>query len=230
MVAGRGARRNAWLALAGGLLLGLVLFSFAASEVTRVVRLTGHGFATYEYSETRIDPVLGSAAGLSAAAGVAAWALLLHRAGWRWQGKPVTYVLIATFTIVAIVVTARVLLTRPTEPSQASERYSSPDAIADALAGEVRCMNFERLPIDGDPNWRASATCGVRSEFGIPDGFDNVSIHVWKDDEARRRWLSDPDNEEVDWVAGPTWLVTCEFIATCMDIHDTLGGALNVEY
>jgi hypothetical protein len=26
------------------------------------------------------------------------------------------------------------------------------------------------------------------------------------------------------------WLVTCEFIATCMDVRETLGGDLNVEY
>jgi hypothetical protein len=231
MGASPGLRLTAWLALAGGLVVGLIFYSLATQEVTRVVRLTGHGFATYEYSETRLDPLLASAAGVSAAAGLAAWAFLLHRAGWRWRGKRVTVVLIATTVALAIAVAATVLLTRSTTSPRPSEHYTSINTIAGALArGGVRCMNLEHLPVEGDRYWRASAGCGVRSEFGIPDGFDNVSIHVWKDDDARQRWLSDPANEEVDWVASPTWLLTCEFIATCIDIRRTIGGELNVEY
>jgi hypothetical protein len=195
------------------------------------VRLTGHGFATYEDTETRIDPVLASAAGLVAAAGGVSWAILLHRAGWRWRGKRITPIFLSVLAVVAVWAGLTFLLTRESAPFLASEHYTSIDEIVSKLEREgVRCLNVGEQPIGEDKYFRDSMSCGIRSEFGVPDGFDNVSIHIWKDETARSNWLDRPLSEEEDWVMSPTWLVICEFLPTCSDVREALGGRLNVEY
>ncbi len=221
----------AWLALVVGIIGGLLLWSLATHEMVVNVRLTGHGFATYEYTETRVDPLFASAAVSVAAAGLVSWAFLLHRAGWRWRGQRVTAFLVAAAAIIVIAAVVTFLIKRERVPFRASEHYTSIDRIVGALGqAGIDCLHLQRNTSQESPYWRASATCDIRSEFGVPDGFDDVSIHLWKTEDARRDWISDPANEELDWVASPTWLVTCEFLPTCSDVRQALGGQLNVEY
>lgn len=87
----------------------------------------------------------------------------------------------------------------------------------------IPCTELNILRSPGSPYLVRAASCPIKAELAINDGFDDAIIGMWVDDDAREEWrrVEEPDHSVV---VGPTWRVTCEFVSTCAEIQYNIGG------
>jgi hypothetical protein len=72
---------------------------------------------------------------------------------------------------------------------EAFEHYDSPREVAAAMAeGGIPCARLQARPVDRSGYFTALASCPVRADLAIDDGFDDATIRMWKDADARLDW------------------------------------------
>jgi hypothetical protein len=221
----RGSRRTelAWGALVACAIATLVLWRTATRTTVRAGEFFGHGHLPYEDITRTTDPWrFASAAGVLVL-GVAAWGILRTTADRR---RKLVYGGVAGVAVVAtVLVTHTVVAASQRRHFDSHEFYADVKAVAAAMARkDIPCSKLTESSTVASRYFAVAANCAISAELAINDGFDDATIRVWVDEDARERWLEATNPEDVNAVVGPTWMVQCEFEATCWEIADKIGG------
>jgi hypothetical protein len=182
--------------------------------------VVGNGTGSYRDSETTVVRWRAWGAIAVAALGAGAWAVLLTRSSSSARRASVAAAAVIVFGGVSFAAGVPTIFD---DPFEGQPRFNSPAELKTSL-------DRNGLPCAGDralearPWFDALLSCGVETEADIRDGADDLIVGVFGTNDERRSWTEHNDHADVYAVLGPTWVVTCEFQATCAQIQAAVGG------
>ncbi len=210
-----------WLVFGAALAVAAYLWVAAVERTSRSFLIVGNGQALDpgEATSTTIDPLLVALGFVMVLAGAGASAWWISR-----RGGPITWHRRAALVVVVIgaIVTTLVAVRTPRVPGTA---FDSTDRVIEAMGA----VGFDcvRTDLPGrTPDFAAEETrCLVPWSAAVARGsLAGVVIDMWKNDETRTDWLASPREVGGAALAGPTWLVRCEFRSICSQLQTDLGG------
>ncbi|MDQ4027651.1 MAG: hypothetical protein M3214_06310 [Actinomycetota bacterium] len=219
---GRSRRTIAWGLLVVGLVAGLAAWLSARETTVRDRESFGHGHLPYRDVDTTTNPYLAAAAVAAPLAGIGSWALLLTHGSRRSK------VIYAALTVCVIGAGAGGTYAAVREAQrlhfEPGEYYAGVrDVAAEMERRDIACARAAGATLDSS-YFGTALDCAIPAELAINDGFDDASIRTWTSEDARDRWLRAAEPAAVNAVVGPTWIVVCEFEATCWEIQSKIGG------
>lgn len=218
----RRRRAIAWALLVVGLAAGLAAWLGARETTVRSRESFGHGHLAYRDIETTTDPYLAAVAVAAPLAGIGSWSILLARASRR--STLISAVLTASVIGANAGVSYAVVREAQRLSFESREYYAGVrDVAAEMARRDIACARAIGATIDS-MYFASALECPIHAELAINDGFDDASIRSWASEDARDRWLGAIDPSDVNAVVGPTWIVLCEFEATCWEIQSNIGG------
>jgi hypothetical protein len=213
----------AWLTLVAGVALAIILWQQAFGTIAETKVTYGHARLRYESTERTAKPALAATAVSVGIIGATIWGAWVRRWG------ALSRALVIGTGLVALVVAVPVTYVRADRVGELSfpdaQRYQSVGVVATRmLRTGIPCADVRPLERTDSRYLAKKAECPIRAELAIDDGFDDATIAIWSDDDARESRRRRMNSSALIAVIGPTWLVVCEFESTCAEIQYKIGG------
>jgi hypothetical protein len=216
--------RASFAALFVAIAASALLWQAATETITTSRRTIGNGTGRFEISEDHTNRALAGAAFVVLLAGTIAW-ILLHPGG-KLKGKLLNLGPTAALLVLLPLVGGLLIIAEESNDVAFDEYeyYPQPDAILAALeTAGIDCDHAASSHPRGK-YWRSpGAVCEIDTRAALNDGADKITIEMWEVG-GRERWTHEVANDDVYAVLGPTWLIRCEFQASCAQIQAAIGG------
>ena len=221
-----------WLVTIVLVIAAAVLWSLAEDEVVERVELVGHATATFETTETEIDPLLASLAGAAAVLAVASGYLLVRRSFTGPGGSTPDWMTTVGLLLLFGVLGAGAAVLAAVR--DAPEGYETVDEVVRAMRSHnIDCSDLQRSPLilideervdEVGPNtFEEVAVCRVEAVQELEDGYDDVLIGIWAGRDARAEFEETLEPGRRGFVIiRDTWFVQCQFTSTCSTIENEL--------